>query len=144
MYLWNSFAFLYDPMDVGNLISGSSAFSKSSLNIQKFLGHILFKPSLGNFEDLFAGMWDESNCVVVWTFFLALPFFGIGNKTDIFQPSGHCWDFQILWHIEWSTLTASYFRIWNNSARIPSPPLVLFVVMVPKAHLISTFQDVWL
>ena len=42
--------FFYDPMDVGNLISGSSAFSKSSLNIWKFLVHILLKPSLENFE----------------------------------------------------------------------------------------------
>ena len=48
--------FFSDPADVGNLISGSSAFSKSSLNIWKFSDHILFKPSLGNFEDLFVGM----------------------------------------------------------------------------------------
>ena len=42
--------FFYDPMDVGNLISGSSAFSKSSLNIWKFLLHLLLKPGLENFE----------------------------------------------------------------------------------------------
>ena len=48
--------FFYDPMDVGNLISGSSAFSKSSLNICKFLVHILLKPSLENFEHYFASM----------------------------------------------------------------------------------------
>ena len=42
--------FFYDPTDVGNLISGSSAFSKSSLNIWKFSVHILLKPGLGNFE----------------------------------------------------------------------------------------------
>ena len=42
--------FLYDPADVGNLISGSSAFSKSSLNIWKFFGHVLLKPNLKNFE----------------------------------------------------------------------------------------------
>ena len=45
--------------------------------------------------------------------------------------------FQICWHIEWSTLTASSFRILNSSAGIPSPPLALFVVMLPEAHLIS-------
>ena len=61
--------FFYDPMDVGNLISGSSAFSKSSLNIWKFSIHILLKPSLENFERYFANVWDECNCVVVWTFF---------------------------------------------------------------------------
>ena len=42
--------FFYDPMDVGNLISGSSVFSKSSLNIWKFSVHVLFKPTLENFE----------------------------------------------------------------------------------------------
>ena len=46
----------YDPMDVGNLISGSSAFSKTSLNIWKFTVHILLKPSLENFEHYFASM----------------------------------------------------------------------------------------
>ena len=48
--------FLNDPMDVGNLISGSSAFSKSSLNIWKFMVHILLKPGLQNFEHHFASM----------------------------------------------------------------------------------------
>ena len=61
--------FFDDPVDVGNLISGSSAFSKSSLNIWKFMVHILLKPGLENFEHYFASMWDECNCVVVWTFF---------------------------------------------------------------------------
>ena len=67
---------------------------------------------------------------------LALPF-GIGMKTDLFQSCGHCWVFQICWHIECSTFTASSFRIWNSSTGIPSPPLALFVVMLPKAHLTS-------
>ena len=50
------FCFLYDPTDGGNLISGSSAFSKSSLNIWKFSIHILLKPSLENFEPSFDSM----------------------------------------------------------------------------------------
>ena len=58
-------------------------------------------------------------------------------KTDIFQSCGHCWVFQIYWHIEHSTLTASCVRIWNSSTGIPSPPLPLFVVMLPKVHLTS-------
>ena len=66
-----------------------------------------------------------------------LPFFGIGMKTALFQSCGHCWVFQICWHVECSTLTASSFRIWNSSAEIPSPPLALFIVMLPKAHLVS-------
>ena len=58
-------------------------------------------------------------------------------KTDLFQSCGYCWVFQICWHIECSTFTASSFRIWNSSTEIPSPPLALFVVMLPKAHLTS-------
>ena len=61
--------YFYYPVDAGNLISGSSAFSKSSLNTWKFLVHILLKPSLENFEHYFASMWNECNCVVVWTLF---------------------------------------------------------------------------
>ena len=58
-------------------------------------------------------------------------------KTDLFQSCGHCWVFQICWHIECSTFTASSFRIWNSSVGIPSLPLALFIVMLPKAHLTS-------
>ena len=58
-------------------------------------------------------------------------------KTDLFQSWGHCWVLQICWHTECSSLTASSFRIWNSSARIPSPPLALFVMMLPKAYLTS-------
>ena len=58
-------------------------------------------------------------------------------KTDLFQSCGHCWVFQICWHIECSTFTASSFRIWNSSVGIPSPPLALFIVMLSKAQLTS-------
>ena len=58
-------------------------------------------------------------------------------KTDLFQSCGHCWVFQICWHIECSTLTASSFRIWNSFTGIPLPPLALFIVMLSKAHLTS-------
>ena len=51
--------FFDDPEDVGNLMSGSSAFSKTSLNIRKFTVHILLKPGLENFEHYFTSMWDE-------------------------------------------------------------------------------------
>ena len=61
--------FFHDPADVGNLISGSSAFSKTSLNIRKFTVHILLKPGLENFEHDFTSVWDECNCAVVWAFF---------------------------------------------------------------------------
>ena len=61
--------FFDDLVDVGNLISGSSAFSKTSLNIWKFTVHVLLKPGLENFEHCFTSVWDEYNCVVVWAFF---------------------------------------------------------------------------
>ena len=58
-------------------------------------------------------------------------------KTDLFQSCGHCWVFQICWHIECSTFTALSLRIWNSTTGIPWAPLALFVVMLPKAHLTS-------
>jgi len=58
-------------------------------------------------------------------------------KTDLFQPWGHCWVFQISWPFECSTFAASSFRIWNSSNGIPSPPLALFLLMLPKVHLTS-------
>ena len=79
--------FFYDPTDLGNLISGSSAISKFSLNIWKFWVHILLKPSLENFEHYFASLWNEYNCVVVWTFF-GIAFLWNWNEK---------WPFPVLW-----------------------------------------------
>ena len=75
--------FLYDPTDVGNLISGSSAFSKSSLNIWKFTVHILLKPDLENFAHYFTSMWDECSCAVVWAFF-SISFLRVWNENWLF------------------------------------------------------------
>ena len=72
--------FFNDPTDVGNLISGSSAFSKSSLNIWKSTVHILLKPGLENFKHYFTSVWDECNCVVVWALFGIAFFCGLGWK----------------------------------------------------------------
>ena len=71
--------------NVGNLISGSSAFSKSSLNIWKFSVHILLKPGLENFEDYFASVWDE--CAVAWVFF---------GTVFLWDWNEH-WHFPVLW-----------------------------------------------
>ena len=79
--------FFHDPMDVGNLISGSSAFSKSSLNIWKFLVHVLLKPGSENFEHYLASIWDECNCMVVWAFF-DITFLWDWNEN---------WPFPVLW-----------------------------------------------
>ena len=111
-------------------------FSKTSLNIWKFSVHVLLKLGLENLEHYFTGMWDEHNCVVVWAFF-GIAFLRIGMKTDHFQSCGHCWVFQICWLVECNTFTASSFRIWNSSTGIPPPPLALFLVILPKAHLTS-------
>ena len=123
MFFWNSF-FFDDPSDDGNLISGFSVFSKSSWNNWKFMVHILLKPGLENFEDYFASMWDECNCVVVWAFF-GIAFLWDWNEN---------WPFSVLWPLlsfpnllaYWvQTFTASSFKIWNSSMGIPSPPLAL-------------------
>ena len=79
--------FFYDPADVSNLISGSSAFSKSSFNIWKFSVHVLLKPSLKDFEHYLASMWNELNCAVVWTFF-GIAFLWDWNEN---------WPFPVLW-----------------------------------------------
>ena len=79
--------FFDDPIDVGNLISGSSAFSKSILNMWKFTVHVLLKPGLENFKHYFASVWNECNCAVVWTFF------GIAFLWDWNEH----WPFPVLW-----------------------------------------------
>ena len=76
--------FFHDPGDVGNLISGSSAFSKTSLNIRKFTVHVLLKPGLENFEHYLLAC-EMSATVREFEHSLALPLFGIGMKTDLFR-----------------------------------------------------------
>ena len=135
---WNS-CFFNDPADVGNLISGSFTFSKTSLNIWTF--RFMYCWSLA-WRILSITLLVCEMSTTVWYFehSLILPFLGDGMKMDLFQSCGHCWIFQICWHIECSTFTASSFRIWNSSTGIPSPPLALFVVVLPKTHF--TFQNV--
>ena len=79
--------FFYDPRNVGNLISGSSAVSKSSLNTWQFMVHVLLKHGLENLEHYFTSMWDECNCVIVWAFF------GIVFPLDWNEN----WTFPVLW-----------------------------------------------
>ena len=128
--------FFDDPSDVGNLISGSSAFSKTSLNIWKFMVHVLLKPGLENFEHYFTSMWDECNYAVVWAF-LGIAFLWYWSEN---------WAFPGLWPLPSFPNLLTYwlqhfhniiFRIWNSSTGIPSPPLALFIVMLPKAHMTS-------
>ena len=79
--------FFDDPADVGNFISGSSAFSKTSLTIWKFTVHVLLKPGLENFEHYFTSVWNECNCAVAWAFL------GIAFLWDWSEN----WPFPVLW-----------------------------------------------
>ena len=121
--------FSFNPMDVGNLISGFSIFSRSSLNIWDFSIHVLLKPSLENFEPYFTSMWNECNCVVVWTVFV-IAFLWDRNEN---------WPLPVLWPLlSFPNLLAYWvqhfnsimFWIWNSSAGILSPPLAFFVAML--------------
>ena len=82
-------SFFNDTADVGNLISGSSAFSKTSLNIRKFTVHVLLKPNWRILSITLLAC-EMSAIVQQVEHSLALPFFGIGMKTDLFQSCGHC------------------------------------------------------
>ena len=131
MFFWNS-CFFDDPIDVGNLIPGSSAFSQSSLNTWKFIGHILLKPGLENWALLcWCVRWEQlcGSLNMLW----------------------HCLSLGLEWKLTFSSPVATavfskfvgilraalalFFRILNSSTGIPSPPLALFVLMLPKAHL---------
>ena len=79
--------FLYDPTHVGNLISSCPAFCKSSLYTWKFSFYVLLKPSLKDFEHYLAIMWNECNCMVVWTFF----------GTALLWDWNENWPFPVLW-----------------------------------------------
>ena len=79
--------FSNDPKNVGHLISGSSAFSKSSLDIWKFSVHILLKHTFKNFEHYFASVLDDFNCAIVWTFF-GIAFLWDWNEN---------WPFPVMW-----------------------------------------------
>ena len=127
MFFWNSLAFSM----IQRMLAIWSVVPLPFLNPAWFMYcsctvHVLLKPGLENFEHYFASVWNEWNCVVVW-----------GWEWKLFQSCGPCWVFQICWHIECSTFTASSLRIWSSSAGIPSPPLALFVVVLPQAHLTS-------
>ena len=114
--------FFNDPADVGNLISGSSAFFfffessaffKTSLSIWKFTAHVLLKPGLENFEHYFTRVWDECNCAVVWAFF------GIAFLSVL--PSHKYSDVKLL-----NCMIVIFLIFWGHS--------ILFSVVVAPFH----------
>ena len=136
--------FFNDLVDVGNLISGSSAFSKTSLNIWKFTVHVLLKPVLENFEHYFPSVWDECNCVVVWAFFciaflwnwnenwpflVLWPLLSSPNLLAYWVQHFHSILFQDLKELNWDSITSTSFVCTDACFLKPTD---------------FTFQDVWL
>ena len=122
-----------DPTDVGSLISGSSAFLKSSLYIWKFMVHIMLKPSLKDFEHYLANMWNACNCLVVLTYF-GISLFGTLNLplkkscllwTSLFSFSltetGKDWSNHGFQELRWCSCPVNLgplfglLREWNNN-----------------------------
>ena len=102
--------FFYNLTNVGNLISGSLAFSKCSLYIWKFSVHVLLTPSLKDLRRTLLAC-EMSTIVQYFEHSWALPSFGIRMKTDLFQSCSQRWVFQICLHIECSTFTAPPSRL---------------------------------
>ena len=135
--------FFDDPADVGNLISGSSVFSKTSLNIWKFIVHILLKPGLENIEHYFTSVWDECSCAVVWaflgiaflwdwnenwTFPVLWPLLSFPNLLSYWVQHFHSIIFQDLKEFNWNSITSTS-TVQSDASYGP---------------LDFTFQDVWL
>ena len=136
MFFWNSLAFsmIQWMLAIWSLVPVPFLNPAWTYGIWKFLVYVLMKPSLKNFEHYFTSVWDECNCVVVWAFF-GIAFLWDWNEN---------WPFSVLWPLlSFPNMLAYWvqhfhsiiFRIWNSSAGILSPPLALFVVMLPKSHL---------
>ena len=103
---WNSldFSMIQWMLAIWSL-SGSSAFSKTSLNIWKFTVHVLLKSGLENFEHYFTSVWDECSCVVVWAFF-GIAFLWDWNEN---------WPFPVLWPLlSFPNLLAYWVKHFHN------------------------------
>ena len=136
MFFWNSLAFsvTQQMLAIWSLVplpflnpawtSGSSLFSSCTVEVW-----------LGEFWT-FASVWDECNCAVVQTCF-GMAFLWGWNENGPFPVLWPLLSFPDSLTFEWSTFTASSFRIWKGSTGIPSPPLALFIVMLSKAPLTS-------
>ena len=133
MFFWNFLAIsmIHWMLAIWSLVP--LPFSKSRLYIWKFSVHVVLKPSLKNFEHCLGSLWNECNCLVVWTFF------GIGLLWDWNEN----WLFPVQWSLLFPNLLACLMQPFNSiiflnsSGGISLPPLALFFVVFPKAHLTS-------
>ena len=108
------FCFFHDPVDVGNLISGSSVFLKPAWT--SGTSQFTYCWSLENFELYFTNVWDECNCVVVWAFF-GIAFLWDWDENWLFQSCGHCWVFQICWRTDSWFAEVERGGGWENRLR---------------------------
>ena len=108
--------FLYNPANVGNLISSSSSFSKSSLDIWKFLVHIILKPSVQDFKHDLTSMGDECDCLMVSIFF----------TTTLLGNWDKDWPFPVLL----ATAGSSRFANIMNATPWQNCPLGIWIVLV--------------
>ena len=97
IFLWSNRCWLFDLWLL--------CLFKFSLNIWKFMVHILLKPCLKDFEYYLASIWNDCTCAIVWTFF-GIALLWDWNEDQPFQSCDHWWVFQICWYIKCSTLIA--------------------------------------
>ena len=134
MFFWNSLALSMIQRMLAILISGSSAFSKTSLNIRKFTVHILLKPGFENFEHYFTSVWDEFNCAVVWAFF-GIAFLWDWNENWPFPVRGSIdkYVFKVLLlsptHQTHVLRRAVHFKLQPSSSLQTSPHLSLLQIL---------------
>ena len=140
MFFWNSLAFLMIQwvLEIWSLVLLPFLKPAWTSGISRFT-YWLLKPGFENFKHYFTSMWDKCNCAVVWAF-LGIAFLWDWNEN---------WPFPVLWPLlsfpnflaHWGQYFHSItFRIWNSSTGIPSHPLALFIVMLPKAHLTNVIS----
>ena len=126
--------FFDDPTDAGNLISASSLFTKSSLNIWKFTVHVLLKTGFKNYEHYSASPWDEQLCGSLKILWHCLSL-GLEWKLAFSSPVVTALFSKFVVIMSAALSQHPFLGFENSSTEIPSPPPALLVVMLPKAYL---------
>ena len=138
--------FVNDPIDVGNLISGSSAFYESSFNLWKFSVHVLLKTGLEDFEHYLASVWNEYNYMTVWTFF-GTALFWDWNESWRFPVLWPLLSFQNHWHIELpfsSVQLLSHVQLCTTHRRQPTMLRHSWVLQARTLEWVAiSFSNAW-